>query len=162
MFGLPVLAWIGIAGLVTIFGLGTGLKIEAGRLDTCKTDAASFKATTKANGELAAAEAKRIDLSRQKTMEVANAKITTLTTTNAAIIKRLRNNNPPSSDLPKPPADTKRPDLLCLDRAEYQREDGILIAKLFAGARSLADEGTTNTLRLSTAAEWAKSLGATP
>jgi len=69
-------------------------------------------------------------------------------------LTRLRNANPGRSDLPAVPSTSRRPDLLCLDRAEYQRTDGEALSRLFAGARSLADEGTTSTVDLDTGKKW--------
>lgn len=143
------------AGLAGASGAWT---VQGYRLDAVKAEFKGFKDVAKAQGEAAAKEAARVNLVNSKALEVANAKITKLSTDNAVLIKRLRNANPPQSRLPAPDPASKRPDLLCLDRESYQRENGILIANLFAGARSLADEGTTNTMRLSTAAEWAASL----
>ncbi len=160
MFPLSPMAWIAAGVVVLVLALGAGVKIQTSRLDTCKTASEAFKATVKAEGEAAAKEAARANLANIKDMEAANAKITRLMADNGGLLKRLRSNNPPESRLPAVPANTSRPDLLCVDRAEYQREDGILIAKLFEGARSLADEGTANTLKLSTAAEWAASVRA--
>ena len=77
-----------------------------------------------------------------------------------ATILRLRRaaTNPSSSVLPAAPTGSSRPDLICFDRAEYQREDGNALGILFAGARSLADEGTAATVDLNTAKNWAKAL----
>ena len=57
-------------------------------------------------------------------------------------------------ELPSPPAGSSRPDLICLDRAEYQREDGILTQRLLQGARGLADEGSKATIDLNSGKDW--------
>jgi hypothetical protein len=160
--GLPIKMYLYAGIALLVVGLGLAVKIQTSRLDSCKEAAAAFKAVVKAEGEAAAKEAARVNLVNSKAMEAAHERIKVLSANNAVLIKRLRSNNPPQSRLPPPPSNTKRPDLLCLDRETYQREDGILIAKLFEGARSLADEGTTHTLKLSTAVEWAKSIHRSP
>lgn len=155
---LPIMGWAAVAAGAVILALGVAVKVQTSRLDSCKEASAAFQATVKAEGEAAAKEAARVNQINLKAWEKANAKIKALSADNAVLLKRLRRDNPPESRLPSAPADTKRPDLLCLDREQYQREDGIALANLFAGARSLADEGTAYSLRLSTAAEWAASL----
>ncbi len=158
MFPLSPSMWLAVGAAVLVAGLGMAVKIQSARLDSCKEAAAAFQAAVKAEGQAAEKEAARVNLSNLKAKEAANGKITQLLADNGTLVKRLRSNNPPQSRLPAPDPASKRPDLICLDRAEYQREDGILVARLFEGARSLADEGTANTLKLSTIAEWAKSV----
>ena len=60
--------------------------------------------------------------------------------------------------LPPAPTASKRPDLICLDRIEYQREDGEAFARLREGARRLADEGTASTVDLDSGKNWALRL----
>lgn len=64
----------------------------------------------------------------------------------------------PATDLvPPAPVDSSRPDLICYDRVLYVAADG----KFTAGARGLADEGTTNATILDVTQGWANRLSQT-
>jgi hypothetical protein len=54
--------------------------------------------------------------------------------------------------VPAAPAGSSRPDLICIDRAEYIRADGEFTAE----ARGLADEGSKATIDLDAAKKWAQ------
>ena len=81
----------------------------------------------------------------------------------AVTIDRLRRDADSShrSPLPSAPAGSSRPDLLCLDRAEFERAHGEALNRLREGARGLADEGTAATINLDTAKRWMLKLSTT-
>src|SRR6185295_17263030 len=67
----------------------------------------------------------------------------------AAVTRKLRE-RPGGGQLPPAPADTKRPQLACFDRAELERAYGELVKELRGGA----DEGSACTVDLNTAKAW--------
>lgn len=147
-----------VAVLAASFAAGgtAAWKYQGARLDAVKAEYASFVAQVKVVGEAAQkAATEQTERDKLAKRKADNENSNTLAALRADI-KRLRSANPPGSNLPAPSAATSRPDLLCLDRAEYQREDGAALEKLFAGARSLADEGTKSTVDLDSAKRWAR------
>jgi len=111
----------------------------------------SFKGATAALGKEAedrtAARIKFDKLNKEKADADDDAKVAAL----AATIGGLRKSHPSSSFVPAAPAGASRPELVCFDRAEYQRADGEFTAE----ARGLADEGTASTVDLDMAKNWA-------
>ena len=68
MFPLPLTAWIGIAGLVAVLGIGGYATIQSSRLDACKAQSVviqgkfdGFVAQAKAQGDAQNARAKELD-----------------------------------------------------------------------------------------------------
>lgn len=153
---LPLMAWGAIAAGAVIIALGVAVKVQSSRLESCKTAAEAFKAQVKAEGEAAAKEAARINLANQKAKEQADAKTKQLLADNAVLGKRLRDARASGGYVPPAPAGTRSPDRACFDRAELERA----IGALDAGVQSLVGQGDEARLRLSTAAEWAASVGA--
>lgn len=143
--------------LAAALGFGVAWTIRGWQLDAVRAEFSLFRGQVEVLGKAAEAKAKqqeKDDADRKKRADAENGK------TKAALaiaLNSLRNANPPSSRMPDPPASSSRPDLLCLDRAEYQRTDGEAIGRLYAGARSLADEGTAATVDLNTAKIWGQS-----
>jgi hypothetical protein len=160
---LSLMGWgMLILGLIILI-LGMALKVQSSRLhsekeahEATKIQYRTFVSETKRRGEAAAKKAKAQEAADRKRKEAADAENKRLRNDNVALTRRLRDANPPRSELPEAPASSSRPDLICLDRAEYQRENGKAIARLFEGARGLADEGTANTIDLDTAKRWAQ------
>ncbi len=132
------------------------VKVQSSRLASVKQEYAAFQATTKALGDAQIAKNKLKDAEDKALKEQLNAKNQEVKRLSADNLRRMRESSSSSSELPAVPAGSKRPDLACFDRAEYQREDGIVTAKLLAGARSLADEGTTCAIDLDTGKDWVK------
>ena len=138
--------------------------VQTWRLDRSQTEFKAleasfeqFKGSVKALGEKAKADAalqQARDSERKAKSDAENAR-----TRNALSIAlnslRRSTPDPGSRVLPAAPAGSSRPDLACFDRTLYQRADGETTARLFAGARSLADEGTEATIDLNTAKTWA-------
>lgn len=147
-----------VLGYVALAGWGS---IQTMRLDWAKTEnkaitAAfeSFKAQTKAQGEIAQQKAdlqakqdlqrkERADHENKATVALLNQRISSL---------RYDREHTHSYELPAADSSSKRPDLVCFDRTEYSRADGSFIS----GARQLADEGDSAALSLNTACEWAR------
>ncbi len=142
--------------------------IQTKRLDHAKTaltalqeEFESFKATVAAEGKIAQQRAIAHEAADKLNKEKVDAENVKTRAADLAAIARLRNANPSRSTLPSAPSDSKRPDLACFDRIEYLREDGRITQNLFAGARILADEGTTNTIDLNSAKTWAMKMSTT-
>jgi len=143
--------------------MGVALKVQSSRLASCKQEFAAFQAQVKALGEIAAAKAKAEEAADKAKKENADHENQALRADNAALVRKLRvAANSRKRELPAAPAASRRPDLLCLDRAEYQRESGAVNQRLFEGIRRLADEGTASTIDLDTAKSWAASIKPTP
>jgi hypothetical protein len=154
--GLSVKTWIYVAVVLVIAGLATAVKVQTARLASEKAAFAEFKVEVKVIGQQAELHAKMVEAQDKRDKEKIDEQTAKDHTTIAALTRKLRDNNPPSSTLPEAPANSKRPDLLCLDRAEYKRTDGEAIKRLFEGARGLADEGTANTIDLNAGKSWAQ------
>jgi len=122
-----------------------------------KTDYAVFKSNVELLGKKAEADRVKKEADNLKAKENADVEHAKTVADLAATVKRLRGANPPRSSLPSAPTTSSRPDLACFDREQYLREDGAATARLFEGARSLADEGTAATVGLNTAKTWAAS-----
>ena len=114
----------------------------------------TFEAQVKVLGEAAKERAKAQEMADKLRKDTSDAEHKAAVSTLAATIKRLRDTNTYRGQLPAAPASSSRPDLLCLDRTEYQREDGAAFERLREGARSLADEGSKNTIDLNTGKKW--------
>jgi len=157
MFQLPLTAWIGIAGLVAVLGLGGWAKIQGNRLDACKAESAAFVAKVEMEGEAAKAAAKAKEKEDLQAKEKADATTKKLLADNAALGKRLRAQRADSSILPvsTAPAGSPASTGIRFDRAKLESA----LQQLDVGISELVAEGDVARLKLATAAEWAKSLG---
>ena len=143
--------WLGAA----LVAVGIYAKVQNLEKQQAEATLAQFRAdvdSEAAKSKVAAAKKEVADLERMASADAENRRTTDML---RVTVKRLRDSAASSARLPEAPAASTRPDLACFDRAEYQREDGIATAKLLAGARSLADEGTAATVDLDTAKKWA-------
>lgn len=154
-FMLPMMAWGAIAAGAVILALGVVAKVQTSRLDACKAEFGAFKAQVTAQGELAKKEAERVNLANQKAKEQADAKSKKLLADNADLGKRLRDARASSGYVPPAPAGSRSPDRACFSRTDIERA----IQSLDAGIQGLISQGDAAQLRLSTAAEWAASVG---
>lgn len=148
---IPRWAWATLAVAVLCAGLWFH-GLMAGRHQVqAKFD--TFVAQTKAAGDAQEQRTKETNARNLAAKEKSDAdtklKLAALNTT----IAGLRNKRPSSSFVPSAPADSKRPDLACYDRTEYQRTTGSFIE----GLRGLADEGSKSTVELDAARGWAQS-----
>ena len=142
---------------IALIATGVYAKIQTVRMEEAKAELAQFRADVEseaAKAKVANAKREVEDLEKKGRADAENRRTSDLL---RVTLGKLRDANSSRSRLPEAPASSSRPDLACFDRAEYQREDGIATAKLFAGARSLADEGTASTVDLDTARAWSQS-----
>ena len=155
--------WLAAGAGILILALGAGVKIQTSRLETSKAETAKVKAEyqmfreqVRVMGEAAIKLAKETEAANKTAKEKADAENKRSTELLQRTISKLRHDRDSAGagSLPPAPASTSRPDLFCVDRAEYSRAYGAFVA----GVRGLADEGSANTLKLSTSAEWAQSL----
>lgn len=147
---LPLWGYAAVAAGVVFLGMGIALKVQTSRLDACKDEYSQFVAEVKAKGEAAQKAAQEQELKDKKAKEKADHENAVNRKRIADLTKRLRE-RPAGSGVPAAPAGSRRPDLACFDRAEFERAYGTLVARL----RELADEGTAATIDLDTAKEWA-------
>src|ERR1035437_9373602 len=116
MFGLPILGWIGIAGLITILGLGVGLKVEASRLATSKAETVAvqekfdaFVSEAKALGDAQNAKTKAADAASKLNKEKADAQNITASNALATLYAKytgLRNSRAGANNSQLPSAPT--------------------------------------------------------
>lgn len=145
-----LLTW-GVVGLgaLSLF-LGTLLYIQTQRLDLTKREHALYVKEVTEMGERAQKAADERARKEKEAKSAADKKYKKDLAVLGAELKRMRDNR--GDGVPPIPPDTRRPDLICFDRAEYKRAYGELVAEV----RGLADEGTKNTLALDNAKEWAR------
>ena len=148
--------------LAALFALGLAFGgsgawwVQGLRLDALQAKYDGFVATTKAEGEAAKKLAEAKAKADRQLKESSDHEYETTIASLRADVKRMRDDRARSRFVPAAPAGSRSPDLACFDRAEYQRTDGVVTEKLFAGARGLADEGTAATVDLDSAKRWAQ------
>ena len=152
---LSLTAWLLVAASVAFAGMSIALKVQSSRLASVKQEYATFQATVKTQGELAAREAARINADNLKRKETADAAHKKLLTANAALTRQLRDGHPAGSGVPEAPAATRRPDLYCADRSEFRAAYGVLVTDL----RAIADRCAADAVDLESVRTWGKSLG---
>lgn len=119
-----------------------------------KRDRAQFIAQLEAD---AAAQRRGIDAKtarEQRAKEKADAQMVRDRAALQRTISRLRDERARAGSVPAAPADARRPDLACFDRAELARAVG----NLEAGVEGLLGEGAAATVDLDAAKEWASSI----
>lgn len=131
-------------------------KYYAPKLRALQSDFDQFRGGVEALGKAAIERQKATELANQRQKEQADARNKLDSDKLRSDLARLRlaADSSRRGELPSAPAGSSRPDLLCLDRAEYQREDGILTQRLLQGARGLADEGSKATIDLNSGKDW--------
>lgn len=145
-----------VAGVVgAIVGFGTAWKLQGVRLEAVKQEFQTFTLKVKAEGEVAERLARLKEKEDKQATEALNAKNKVLLADNASLSKRLREQRAGSGFLPKPPADTRNPETACFGRTELESA----LQRLDSGVSAIISEGYEAQLRLSTAAEWARSVG---
>lgn len=151
---LGVLLAISVAGNGLLAKLYVGAKED---LAAEKQAYASFKAQVQVQGEKAAREAKAKDDENKKRKEDSDAEYKKSLAGLTSELGRLRADSKRSARgrLPEAPANTRCPQgWACYDRAELGRAYGSLVE----GVRTIADEGTTLSLRMDTALRWAQTV----
>ena len=158
MFPLSPTTWIYIAVGVLIAGLSVAVKVQTSRLDSCKSEFALFQAKVEVLGKEAEAKAKAKELSDKTAKEKADETAKKLLADNADLGRRLRNARASSSFVPAAAPGTHDTSRACFDRTKLESA----IQQLDAGVQGLISQGDAWGLRLSTAQEWAKSVGSLP
>lgn len=151
MFPLSTLTWVSVGAILV---LSLGLMVQTKRLDSLQKEYGNFVVSTQVQGDatkkLAEASNKANKLNRDKV----NAENKNLKSSIAIVLNSLRTQHSASSFVPGISEGSKRPDLLCFDRAEYIRADG----EFTTAARRLSDEGTEATIDLNSAKTWALNI----
>ena len=129
--------------------LGTLLKVQSSRLESCKAEHKAFVSEVERLGNEAKAKAKLIESQNQLKKEKADAELSKLRSDNAEF-KRLRD-SASERGLPQAPADSRDPELACFDRPTLESAYGTLVK----GLRGIADEGTEATIGLDAVKRWA-------
>ena len=154
ILGGTALLYAGIAAAVVVGGMGIALKVQSARLESCQDKFEAFKLQTKALGDAAEAERKRIDALNLKAKEKADAAHKSTVARLNRDVKRLRDANASRSAVPDAPAGSSRPHLACFDRAELDRA----VSGFIAEVTELVGEGAAATVDLDAAKVWVKSV----
>lgn len=159
MFPLSPSMWGAIGVALLVAGLGAAVKFQTSRLDACKAESAAFVAKVEAEGQIAAEAAKKrelSDLQAKKRADDENARAKRDLAGIYAAYRGLRDQrNAGSGSMPAAPAVTSGASRTCFDSAKFARAMGVLET----GVPGITEQGDAARLRLSGAAEWAKSVG---
>ena len=136
---------------VLFLGLSIALKVQSSRLESCKTEAAAFQASVKAQGDAAALAAKAEIERQDRLLKQAEAKGEKAKSDLAVANKRLRDERAGRGAVPAAPDGSKRPDLACFDRPLLESA----LRRLDAGVSGIVDAGDESTLRLKLSRDWA-------
>ena len=153
-----IAAAVGFGGGWTVNGWRWSAKYK-----TLETQYIKFKGGVAAIGEQAKTRNAIQALNDLKAKEYEDENNRAVHAADRVAIKQLRDDRDRArrSPVPPAPAGSSRPDLLVLDRAEFERAHGEALGRLREGARGLADEGTAATIDLDTAKKWALKLSTT-
>lgn len=154
--GVPAWASQALAVIALLFGVlmygeHRQASKDAVKITAAKKEFADFKDSVERQGKAAqqaADKQKAADIVAKENADASHSKA--ISDLNADIA-RLRKQRSPGGFVPAPPPNSRRPDLICFDRAAYIAADG----KFTTGARGLADEGAAATVDLNTAKLWA-------
>lgn len=147
---LPITGYIGLAALAAFLAMSASIYWYKSRYEAVKQEYATFQATVKAQGELAAKEAARINADNLKRKESADAAHKKLLTANADLARSLRDERARRGVLSGVSSPANRPNLVCFGRAEYERAFGQFDKEL-SGIAQECDERTVN---LNSARKW--------
>ena len=160
--------WTWIALLMAALSASVGIqthRLHSSQAETAKVqgDYDQFKGGVAALGHEAEVRNAKQALADLKAKEIADEENLRTHAADRADIKRLRDDADRArrSPVPEAPAGSKRPDLACFDRTEFEQGYGILAQRLRDGARRIADQGTQATIDLDTAKRWALKLSTT-
>ena len=148
--------------IAAVIGFGTGWQVNGWRWESnyqrLEAEYNKFKGGVAALGEQAKTKNAIQALNDLKLKERTDEQNRIDRAADRAAITRLRDDADRArrSPLPPAPAGSSRPDLLVLDRAEFERAHGEALSRLRDGARRLADEGTAATIDLNTGKMWLK------
>ena len=153
-FSLPILGWVAIAAGVAFVAMGIALKVQSSRLDTCKTEAATFKAQVEANGKIAEAKAKEKIAADLANKQRTDNETTKLRAANATLARQLRDNRAASSFLPATGSPSGSPQSITFDRAKLERT----IQQLDEGVSGLIARGDQAVIDLNLSLKWAQEI----
>jgi len=166
--GIPIFGWIGIGLIVTIIGLGVGLKVESSRLATSKAETVAvqgkfdtFVLQVKTLGEAQNAKTAATNLVNQQFKEKADEDILKARSELSvayADYRKLRNSGKGSgsSTLPSAPTVTSNTARTCFDTAKFADAMGVLET----GVPNITEQGDGAIKGLGIAMKWATSLSA--
>lgn len=149
--------WFLFAGLM-VAAAGTGaIKMHAHdqvRYEALQGEYVGFKAKVTAEGRIAQEQANKATAKAISDKEKADVEHKTTVAALSTRIASLRHTaaSTHSYSLPTAPTGSKRPDLACFDRTEFERATGTTLE----GLRRLTDQGDEATLSLNTAKAWAQ------
>lgn len=146
--------------LAALFALGLAFGgsgawwVQGQRLAATQARFDGFVGTVKAEGEAAKklAEAKAAEDKRKK--ESSDREYQTTIASLRADVKRMRDARAGSRFLPAAPADSRRVDLACFDRAELERT----IRDFDSAIQGLVDQGSADAVGLNVARSWAAGI----
>ena len=155
--------WIVLGFLVVAiagFGAYKMHQYDQKKYDALKREYDTFKGGVAALGAAAKIVKEQTDARLEKAKTDADKILADAISSNASNLARMRKQRDDARGriLPNPTADTRRTDLYCADRAIFEQGMGDALRLIREGGRGLADKGTENTLRLSTAIDWARSI----
>ena len=155
--------WVVLVALVAAiagFGAYKMHQHDQKKYDALKREYDTFKGGVAALGAAAQQVKEQTDARLTKAKTDADKTLADAISSNASNLARLRKqrDDARSSSLPSAPANTSRPNLYCADRAILEQGMGDALRLVREGGRGLADKGTENTLRLSTAIDWARAI----
>ncbi len=150
-FTLPLLGWVAVAAGVAFVGLSIALKVQSSRLESCKTEAATFKAQVKANGEAAQKAADAKIAADKANKQRTDNETTKLRAANASLARQLRDSRAASSFLPAAGSPAGRPDAITFDRAKLERA----IQSLDEGVSGIVARGDQAVIDLNLSLKWA-------
>lgn len=131
------------------------------RVDNVKLQHKTFKAQVAANAEIAKVEIEKREFWNKENLRVANEKLKLLFAKHDADIKRVRadaDRRAASRRLPEAPKESSRPDLMCLDREQFERGIRERINRLRERIRRIADRCTASSVKYQALCEWSKKI----
>ena len=155
--------WVALAAFVAAiagFGAYKMHQHDQKKYDALKGEYDTFKGGIVALGAAAKIVKEQTVARLTKAKTDADKTLAAALNSNASNLARLRKQRDDARGrvLPNIATDSRRTDLYCADRAILEQGMGDALRLVREGGRGLADKGTENTLRLSTAIDWARSI----
>ncbi len=144
---------LGAFGFGAVTGGTAAWKFQGMRLDSLQAKHDKFVGDVEHEGKLADERNKTKEAADKQLAKESNESLKARVNALAADNKRLRDADSSRRALPDAPANSRRPDLACFDRAATESA----IKQLYGDLRGIAEEGDAYTVRLNNAKEWAKS-----
>ena len=151
-------ALLWLIGAAFVIGLSSGAGgawwLQGLRLDAVQAKYDGFVATVKAQGEAAKKLADATAAEDKRKKESSDHEYQTTIASLRADVKRMRDARAGSRFLPAAPADSRRVDLACFDRAELERT----IRDFDTAIQGLVDQGSADAVGLNVARSWAAGI----